>query len=1145
MSATPPPRPPTNGHALPQANGYARSSASNTMDSKRASWVGSQGSNGSSDGDWPTRPRYPHIKDLLVKAQAETNVNIHMPIHHLLLRAQECAKQANTNVSFKRLDRAYVEYIISSDIIQDLIPKHKDYPVLNRERAEWHRIYQSLIKQNVSQCPMFEEIHHIITEDNKRSGTNPSAVTATQSRAPEAFIRSQQVPYMNGRPMSMPEGPSINPVGSGNLTRSSSTRQTWSESRRRSRYSSPNTESNHRESRMRPEVQPKPDSLHGHTLTTNGSIGSSPAEALAERFASLRAAPGTSTISGTTQDRGNHNDQTFINLTPSTQFTSTTSAGTSFAPSQTISVLSILPSSGRLLGPRDMPPPPNVPPHPPKIRLDTRTSTSFPQVPSPAYNPARNLQTPASIPPPRSSARSMLGTGGRYAQNMSSASTPAPGTDGQSYFPSINEDISSASAEADPADLPNATAVTVIELFHRLRTYSVLLIDVRGREEFDQGHIFANSIICIEPLSLSSRMSAQELEERLVLSPEKELSLFERRNEFDLVVYYDQRTSSTRFLKDPPGQTDAPALRALHDTICDFDYYRELRRPPAVLLGGLDAWIDLVGNQSLQMSNTAALMGLTSARRSARGSGRPIGRVPIASSNSSLEVRKRRLRELNPLDAEEEKAWLEQAHNEGVDSTEYERAGSDGDTDSLRSYPDEPLSPPVRSYEDFLRRFPETSAIQQSMVSAVPLPPARAAPTLPSIPARPPPAVPRPSYSGVSDRGSSQLQPTSRQVSSAQPPLYTSKAMTSYLKLPRTGLVNFSVTCYMNATIQCLLATIPLSQFFLDNRWRDFIQKNWKGSNGIMPEMYANLIRSLWRGDVQAIRPTSLRNFCARLNREWGVDRQQDAKEFFDFLVDCLHEDLNMNWQRTPLRPLTVEQELVRERMPIHEVSKTEWERYSHRESSFISSLFAGQHASRLKCTTCRNTSTTYEAFYSISVEIPRSGRGDIHHCLRSYCQEEMLRGDEVWKCPYCKREREATKKITITRAPQTLVVHFKRFSASKTESARKVHTPIDFPLHGLDIGPYMTPPAPVANADSDLATTPPYLYDAYAVMRHLGQSGNGGHYISLVKDSARGCWRKFDDDRVTDFDPSKLKSDQRLQNEQAYLVFYVRSAAR
>lgn len=81
MSAAPPPHPPTNGHVIPQINGYARSSGSDTMNSNRVSWTGSQGSTGgSSDGDRPIRPRYPHIKDLLAKAQAETSVNIHMPV---------------------------------------------------------------------------------------------------------------------------------------------------------------------------------------------------------------------------------------------------------------------------------------------------------------------------------------------------------------------------------------------------------------------------------------------------------------------------------------------------------------------------------------------------------------------------------------------------------------------------------------------------------------------------------------------------------------------------------------------------------------------------------------------------------------------------------------------------------------------------------------------------------------------------------------------------------------------------------------------------------------------------------------------------------------------------------------------------------
>ena len=694
--------------------------------------------------------------------------------------------------------------------------------------------------------------------------------------------------------------------------------------------------------------------------------------------------------------------------------------------------------------------------------------------------------------------------------------------------------------------LPNATAVSAKELVDCLRSYNILIIDVRSRDEFDEGHILSKSIICIEPLSLKYGVSSEDLEDRLVVSPESEQMLFLNRDTFDLVVYYDQETSSNEFLQGSPSNSRAPALRNLYDTLYEFSYDKALQRPPAVLLGGLDAWIDLMGKQALQPSATAVSSGAARPRR-VNKSGRVTGRMSLSNANSSREVRRRRLRQFSPLDADEERVWREKARKEEVESAEYQQAQSDGDTDEISSHPEEPMSPFMHSYEDFLRKFPEPSAIQESMIGIRQGQISRPAPILPSIPSRPPPAVPRPSYSGVSDRDSTQISPNSRQPLSTQPPLYTGRSITHYLKLPRTGLINFSVTCYMNATIQCLLATIPLSQFFLDNRWRNFVQKNWKGSNGIMPEIYANLIRSLWRNDVQAVRPSSLRNFCTRLNKEWGIDRQQDAKEFFDFLVDCLHEDLNVHWERHPLRPLTADEEFRRERMPISLVSKTEWDRYSHREASFISSLFAGQHASRLRCTTCGNTSTTYEAFYSISIEIPRSGRGDIRDCLRSYCAEEMLAGDEVWKCPSCRCEREATKQISITRLPQVLVVHFKRFSASKTESARKVHTPIDFPLHGLNMEPYMADTRLEPNIDGsvDQAITPPFQYDAYAVMRHLGQTGNGGHYISLVRDTSRGCWRKFDDEKATDFDPHKLRPEQRLQNEQAYIVFYGRSAAR
>ena len=448
---------------------------------------------------------------------------------------------------------------------------------------------------------------------------------------------------------------------------------------------------------------------------------------------------------------------------------------------------------------------------------------------------------------------------------------------------------------------------------------------------------------------------------------------------------------------------------------------------------------------------------------------------------------------------------------------------------------------------------------------AAPPMPNYAAPVVPPAPSRPPPAVPRPKYSGVSE-GRQIQPPLERQNSATKTALYTSNSALDRLKLPRTGLTNFGVTCYMNSTLQCLSATVMLSKFFIDNRFRYYVQKNWKGSQGVMPGLFANLIRSLWKNDVEVIMPTSFRNFCGRLNQEWAIDRQQDAKEFFDFAVDCLHEDLNINWQRTPLRPLTFAEEMQRERMAVPKVSRIEWERYCHREESFISSLFAGQHASRLRCTTCQRTSTTYEAFYSISVEIPTSGTGDIYQCLRSYCQEEMLSGDEVWKCPYCKCERVATKQIIITRAPQILVVHFKRFSASKTQSARKIHTPIEFPLHGLKMDPFVissSSPSPSSSSSSAAsasssssstesgqpvpsgATVPPFTYDAYGVLRHIGPSMGSGHYISLVRDAQRQCWRKFDDDRTMDFNPRELRHKDRLQNEQAYIVFYERVPAK
>lgn len=1041
--------------------------------------------NGQSSNNPHTARVYPHITDLQSRAFKDLSVN--HSINYLVAEAKTALSNANASLNFRRPDQAYQEYLRAFEIVVNIIPRHPDNPSLTGKHRD---IQTDLIARIADQTEQYAKIKELIVNDNRRNATQPIA------SSPKLSSHTR-----NGSPGDRPLSP--------------------------------------------PTVHDRASKFNAMSANPAPSSSSLAADALNERFARLRMLPAPS-------------DPTRL-VRPHSRASSIASNASlnSLSSSRDDSPHALLdssqfPASSRPFGPRAMPN--GKLPSP----LDTSVTSAMPQAPSPIYSPARNMQVSGNVDLPRTSARSIVGTGGRSNSAMSAASAYTPGNAGDASTGSFPRSSSDRPAIPPPrrksVHVPKETRIGPEKLYDYLKMHTILLVDIRSREDFDQGHVYTQNIVNIDPTSLRKDMSADNLQDTLVLSPDNEQAAFSDRNRFDLVVYYDQSTSDDRFLSRPSTDQEFK-LRYFYDALYEFNQDKPLQRPPILLMGGIEAWTDLVGDQALARTNTALLS--RSSRR----------RVPAGSASARIHVPKRRLREYNPLDAEEERKWLERARvesivvdqNSSLDAEDEQQVGL--------------ASPFYDNIEEFNRRFPDAGKIEQRYrmdlgpsqtvaarprIPSYPAAPPRSsfspAPALPPVPSRPPPAVSRMSYSGVSERSisqSSQNTGSSDHLPAYVPPRY----LPANLRLPKTGLVNFGVTCYMNATIQALSATTQLTAFFLDDRFKQVIQReNWKGSKGLLPELYGNLIRSIWKGDVEAIRPTTLRSFCARLNSEWGIDRQQDAKEFFDFLVDCLHEDLNAHWSRTPLQALTDAQEEIREKMPKSIVSKTEWDRYTHRELSYLTNLFGGQHASRLRCTTCQFTSTTYEAFYSISVEIPRSGRTTIEDCLKSYCAEEMLSGDEVWRCPRCKKEREATKQITITRAPQNLVVHFKRFAAGRGERAQKVRTLVEFPLRNLNIEPYMLPNPtekerqamanqfPADQVKPDPTMTPPYFYDAYAVMRHIGTTLTSGHYTCLAKDRARNCWRQFNDTWVGDFDPERLPERDRLQNEMAYIVFYQRN---
>ncbi|KAI5807424.1 hypothetical protein DFH27DRAFT_608193 [Peziza echinospora] len=784
--------------------------------------------------------------------------------------------------------------------------------------------------------------------------------------------------------------------------------------------------------------------------------------------------------------------------------------------------------------------PPLLPP-----KLDTSISSGLPRPPSPTYSPARN-----SISPPRS--------------------MPVKSKKSQAMVTLTNETLLSPSA--------------LESYITRSAEINVLLLDVRNRGEYEEGHIPAKSIVCVEPLSLRQGMSGDQLEESFLISPSaSEHGLFAKRNTFDLVVYYDQSTLSNDFLTQNTDNEKHVHLQRLHQALCDFSFQKPLQHPPVLLKGGLDAWIADFGPSSLSVpasqnsTQTSAVgLGITNITQPAQPIRKKISREP----NSKKEVQTQR-----PSDIDDERAWFESLQNnrepltisvprdsENMDVKRQRRSTSivSGERDA----------PPIsitdldypRTLEQFFQKFPAIP-IQQSMMTPIPGTPTNAdmsTPTTPgfsakrntildhpfygftdvrtpdlnplSTPSRPAPAVPRKSYKGESEKPIVRPLPEQTLALKGAPqngsPFHTGKI--GGINFGATGLKNLGNTCYMNSILQCMNGTLPLSRYFMDGSYKLHVNKdNVLGSGGTLAEAFANVVRHLWEGRYKFISPMTFKEVSGRLNEMFKTNDQQDSQEFLEFLLDGLHEDLNPNASRNQLRELTPEEEANRESLPVPIASFHEWRRYTHRNSSVIVNWFQGQLSSRLTCLTCNTQSTTYNAFTYISLPIPPKKNPTILDCMEEFCREEILEKDDAWHCPTCKKARKATKKLTITRLPMVLIIHIKRFT-NKGPWRDKLNTPIDYPLRDLELSKYvltMTSGNEAGGNGFQLPPeqTPPFVYDLYGVCNHYGTL-NGGHYTSFVRNSYDEVWNLFDDSKV-----SKVSTEE-VVSKNAYVLFWVRS---
>ncbi|KAI1429867.1 hypothetical protein F5Y12DRAFT_725926 [Xylaria sp. FL1777] len=962
----------------------------------------------------PGKAPFRHIDDIV---SVTVDLDPHAPLRKVLEAGDAHMRQAITYKDFGRPDLALQEYIKAFTIAVDKVPKHKDYPSLKSDRGDLGRLNEALKVKITKNGAVYDMIKELIKEDNLRSGVHPDK---SVTKSLESLLLD--LPSVPSNP---PSQKSIDNRDTLHFSRiDNSTKNGIAASPTRSGPQSYDSPSPGR--KARPIVHPKPQALHGNSIKP-GPGNASPD--LAARFAKLRDPQDSPNTSSTLLAK-----QTGFRAVP--------------LPNRLpLSVHSALPA--------------------------------MPKVPDAIYSPARGTVTSEAANLPSSTPRGMFS---RTNSIVSIPTTPSRGSmesisrtfSGEQFVTAHTYGESQASS-ISTVQIPEGEHITVKELLRYMKdgnaNIKTLIIDVRDRQLFDEGHILSQNTICLDPTVLSRQnISASEIVDSMILAPASEKLALEQRDEFDLIVFYDQDSKSMP--QRITGNIEETVIFNLKQALVHYSFPKQLTHTPKLLVGGLDAWVDAMGQQSLQTSKT-----------------QPILRH--ATSTSANTRQRLRNRTLKPEEVDTFEAMI------GRDES--------GDFDY------------AKSQEDFMRRFPsirepesmisnekDAASVQSTgsggeefLKDMTPMPPVR-----------PKPSVARTTYSGL--QSADEHPPPGGLAMMAVNP--ESEASIGAGGKP-TGLVNPHNWCYANSSIQALLSSRGFVDEFLDAQWPTKYRPNVSSFdpsyNQLICKILGNLFQWLSQRTFRNMKAATLMHYLRTIHTgyyanptkiiRFGDSNQHDSDEFITFLFGQLEAETRFNMTKNVLPPQDTTQ-------PVGFIV----DRWGNRpNNTIISRHWYLVELHTFTCKNCQAQNFVAEESERYEFPVPGHNRSNLSQLLEEHFVEVQVDSE----CDKCK-SRGKTLKKQIVRLPPLLRVGLQRTDQT---SSVKILSRMPFPFEEFDLEPYAidsesrTQIARLLGGEAAEGFICDTVYSLYAVVAHAGVNLNSGHYISYVK-ADNGTWTQCND---------------------------------
>ena len=201
------------------------------------------------------------------------------------------------------------------------------------------------------------------------------------------------------------------------------------------------------------------------------------------------------------------------------------------------------------------------------------------------------------------------------------------------------------------------------------------------------------------------------------------------------------------------------------------------------------------------------------------------------------------------------------------------------------------------------------------------------------------------------------------------------------------GLNNIGNTCFMNTSLQCLSNCQILTNYFLNDYYIPFVNKNNPiGSKGKLVESYVELIKHLWFGNENSIEPYDFKETIGEINIMFKGFQQHDTHEFLSFLLGELHEDLNKVLNK-PYISINENLHFNNEIQQFQYFQKL----FLSRNQSIIIDLFYGMFKSTVYCinNNCKHISNTFDPYSIISLPL-------INKKIDNYSDNEFLIKKEI-----------------------------------------------------------------------------------------------------------------------------------------------------